>query len=80
MNFENYVYDHNNDIEELLLEEIIPPPITRQRAYNINNDNQFTEVNLAIPITSTKSYSYYSHSNDSNINSELPPIKKMKTI
>lgn len=50
MNFGNYVYDDDNDIEELLLEEITPPPITRQRAYNnlynINDNYQFVEVNL----------------------------------
>lgn len=96
MNFGNYVYNYDYDIpEELLIipENASPPPITRQRAYNnlynINDNYQFVEVNLEVPvyrtlefnlevpITSAKSEEY---SNSNNKNNELPKVKRIKTI
>lgn len=92
MNFGNYVYDYDYDIEELLLEDITPPPITRQKAYNnlynINDNYQFVEVNLEfpvyrtlefnleVPITSAKSEEY---SNSNSNNNKLPKVKRIKT-
>ena len=60
MNFGNYVYNYDYDIEEELLmspENAVPPPIIRQRAYNnlynINNNYEFEEVNVEGPIYRT---------------------------
>ena len=94
MNFGNYVYEYDIP-EELLItpENLVPPPITRQKAYNnlynINDNYQFVEVNLEfpvyrtlefnleVPITSAKSEEY---SNSNSNNNKLPTIKKINTI
>lgn len=93
MNFGNHVYDYDIP-EELLITPVnlVPPPITRQKAYNnlynINDNYQFVEVNLEspvyrtlefdleIPVTTTRSHEITSEIN----NNKLPKIKKINTI
>lgn len=82
-------------------ENAVPPPIIRQRAfnnlYNINDNYEFEEVNVEgpiyrtmeinvdVPITSTKSEEYIKSNNDSfdhdnNFDHDLPKAKRIKTI
>lgn len=94
MNFGNHVYDYDIP-EELLITPVnlVPPPITRQKAYNnlynINDNYQFVEVNLESPVYRTLEFDLEipvttttrSHEITSEINNnKLPKIKKINTI